>query len=218
MMARPVLFVLAGVNGAGKSSIGGHLLQQAGLSWFNPDTFARELMAATGCGQDEANAAAWQEGVRRFDAAMAERSHHAIETTLGGRTIPARIMAATRTHDVMVWFCGLATPELHIARVKARVRAGGHDIPEASIRARYPLAQANLIALMPQIAHLQVYDNSVEVAPGQVVPDPVLVAEMIAGSLVWPVDVDTLRATPEWAKPLLEAAISLQAGGMAASE
>ena len=209
MMARPVLFVLAGVNGAGKSSIGGHLLQQAGLSWFNPDTFARELMAATGCGQDDANAAAWHEGVRRFDAAMAERRHHAIETTLGGRTIPARIMDATRTHDVMVWFCGLATPELHIARVKARVRAGGHDIPEASIRARYPLAQANLIDLMPRLAHLQVYDNSVEVAPGQVVPDPVLVAEMIAGRLVWPVDVESLRATPEWAKPLLEAALSL---------
>ncbi|HSM11486.1 MAG TPA: AAA family ATPase [Lysobacter sp.] len=209
MTARPVLLVLAGVNGAGKSSIGGHLLQQAGLSWFNPDTFARELMAATGCGQDDANAAAWQEGVRRFDAAMAGRRHHAIETTLGGRTIPARIMAATGTHDVMVWFCGLATPELHIARVKARVLAGGHDIPEASIRARYPAAQANLIALMPHLAHLQVYDNSTEVAPGQVVPDPVLVAEMIAGRLTWPVDVAALRATPEWAKPLLEAALSL---------
>lgn len=37
-MARPVLVVLAGVNGAGKSSIGGHQLAQAGLPWFNPDT------------------------------------------------------------------------------------------------------------------------------------------------------------------------------------
>ena len=42
-MARPVLYVLAGVNGAGKSSIGGQLLVSAGLTWFNPDTFAREL-------------------------------------------------------------------------------------------------------------------------------------------------------------------------------
>lgn len=208
-MARPVLFVLAGVNGAGKSSIGGNLLQQAGLAWFNPDTFARELIAATGCDQDQANAAAWQEGVRRLDEAISERRHHAIETTLGGRTIPARIMAATQSHDVMMWFCGLATPELHIARVKARVIAGGHAIPEASIRARYPQAQANLIALMPHLAHLQVYDNSVEVAPGDAVPDPLLVAEMVAGRLVWPADVESLRATPQWAKPLLEAALSL---------
>lgn len=210
MIARPVLFVLAGVNGAGKSSIGGHLLRQAGLAWFNPDTFARELMAATGCDQDQANAAAWQEGMRRLDAAISGRRHHAIETTLGGRTVPSRIMAATRSHDVMVWFFGLATPELHIARVKARVIAGGHDIPEASIRARYPIAVGNLIALMPHLARLQVYDNSLEVAPRQAVPDPVLVAEMISGTLLWPADVESLRATPEWAKPLLEAAISLR--------
>ena len=65
MSARPVLFVLAGVNGAGKSSIGGHLLKEAGLAWFNPDTFARELIAATGCAQAAANAVAWQEGMRR---------------------------------------------------------------------------------------------------------------------------------------------------------
>ena len=44
-MTRPVLYVLAGVNGAGKSSVGGHLLERDGLTWFNPDTFARELKA-----------------------------------------------------------------------------------------------------------------------------------------------------------------------------
>ena len=70
-MPRPVLFVLAGVNGAGKSSIGGHLLQSAGQAWFNPDTFARELVAELGYPQTEANGLAWQEGVRRLDAAQA---------------------------------------------------------------------------------------------------------------------------------------------------
>jgi predicted ABC-type ATPase len=67
---RPVLFVLAGVNGAGKSSVGGHLLERAGLAWFNPDTFARELRAGIGCNQVHANAAAWQEGMRRLDEAV----------------------------------------------------------------------------------------------------------------------------------------------------
>ena len=65
-MSRPVLYVLAGVNGAGKSSIGGHLLTRAGLAWFNPDTFARELVTATGCDPTAANAAAWTEGMRRL--------------------------------------------------------------------------------------------------------------------------------------------------------
>ncbi len=208
--ARPVLFVLAGVNGAGKSSIGGHLLERAGLGWFDPDTFARGLLAETGCTQVEANAAAWHEGMRRLDAAHAARANHAFETTLGGNTVPARILDATRSHDVLMWFCGLDSPERHIARVRARVAAGGHDIPEAKIRERYPAALENLIALMPHLAQLQVYDNSAEAAPGAPIPDPVLLLEMQHGRLTTPIDLATLRRTPDWAKPLLEAALQLQ--------
>jgi predicted ABC-type ATPase len=211
-MPRPVLYVLAGVNGAGKSSIGGFLLTQAGLSWFNPDTFARELIAATGCDVDSANAHAWHESVRRLDEAVAKRQTHAFETTLGGRTVAAKIQAAAATHDVIIWFCGLDSPERHLDRVRARVSQGGHDIPEAKIRARYPQAQHNLIALMPHVAHLRVYDNSVEAAPGDPVPDPVLVMELDAGRLIYPAASDrrALERTPEWAKALLEAALSLE--------
>jgi predicted ABC-type ATPase len=207
-MARPLLYVLAGVNGAGKSSIGGYLLEQAGLAWFNPDSFARELMAATGCDQNDANAAAWHEGVRRLDQAMTEGRNYAFETTLGGTTIAAKIKAAAQSHDVAIWFCGLASPALHIARVRSRVAAGGHDIPESKIRERCTTSLANLIALMPHLAHLQVYDNSTEAAPGEAVPDPLLVMEMADGALLWPSAPADLRRTPEWAKPLLEAAFS----------
>lgn len=208
MKARPVLYVLAGVNGAGKSSIGGYLLERAGLTWFNPDTFARELIAETGCNQTEANAVAWREGMRRLDEAVANGRHYAFETTLGGRTVPAKIKAATRTHDVLMWFCSLSSPALHIARVKARVARGGHDIPEAKIRERYLAAQENLIALMPYLAQLQVYDNSADVGVGEAIPDPFLVAEMVSGKLVWPADLEALRNTPDWAKSLVEAALS----------
>jgi len=206
---RPVLFVLAGVNGAGKSSIGGHLLEEAAVTWFNPDTFARELMAATGCEQSMANALAWQEGMRRFDDAIGSNQNYAFETTLGGQTVANKILEATRHHDVMVWFCGLSSPELHIARVKARVAAGGHDIPEAKIRERCPRALENLLGLMPHLAHLQVYDNSKEAPEGGSVPDPQLVLEMDQGRLMWPAptDSESLQHTPDWAKPLIEAAL-----------
>lgn len=207
-MTRPVLYVLAGVNGAGKSSIGGYLVEQAGATWFNPDTFARELRAATTCDQQQANADAWAEGVRRLDDAIARGRSYAFETTLGGRTIAGKIRAAARTHDILMWFCGLASPELDIKRVRARVAAGGHDIPEAKIRERYPRAALNLIALMPHLTHLQVYDNSVEAAIGASVPDPTLVLEMKGGKLTWPLlrDPGALARTPDWAKPLVEAA------------
>ena len=208
-MTRPVLFVLAGVNGAGKSSIGGHLIERDGLTWFNPDTFARELKAATGCDQETANAHAWQEGVLRLDEAIAKGLNHAFETTLGGKTVTAKILEATKTHDVLIWFCGLSSPELHIARVNARVSSGGHPIPEEKIRERYPLAQLNLIKLMPHVAYIQVYDNSTEAAAEGTVPDPLLVLEMENSEVIFPApdDLNALQRVPEWTKSILEAAL-----------
>ena len=206
---RPVLYVLAGVNGAGKSSVGGHLLTRAGLAWFDPDAFARALVAATGMAQPAANAAAWTEGMRRLDEAVAAGRSHAFETTLGGRSVAARLRAASRTHDVLVWFCGLATPELHLARVRARVAAGGHPIAESKIRERWHSARANLIALLPDLAELRLFDNSASVAPGAPVPDPLPLALIRHGRLLWPAadDLAPLAATPAWARPVLEAAL-----------
>ena len=208
-MMRPVLLVLAGVNGAGKSSIGGSLLERAGLTWFKPDAFAREWRATSGCAQPEANEVAWREGLRRLDEAIAGRKSHAFETTLGGRTITARLRAAASTHDVEVWFCGLGSEEAHIDRVRLRVANGGHDIPEAAIRARFASSRRNLIALFPFLTFLRVYDNSVDAPPGAAIPDPVLVMEMSAGRLTWPdaSDAEALRRVPTWAKPLVEAAL-----------
>jgi predicted ABC-type ATPase len=97
-----------------------------------------------------------------------------------------------------------------VSRVQARVAAGGHDIPETTIRERYGAALVNLIGLMPHLAHLQVYDNSLTVPAGHAVPDPVLVLEMTRGRWTWPpaADVTALAATPSWAKPLVEAALN----------
>ena len=207
-MQRPVLQVLAGVNGAGKSSIGGYLLAQAGLAWYNPDDYARELLSLRGRSQVEANSAAWTEGMRRFDNAIANGESFAFETTLGGNTVAGKIAAAARTHDVAIWYCGLASPELHLERVAIRVAHGGHPISERKIRERYPASLVNLIRLMPHAWRLQVFDNSVTVAPGEGVPDPARVLELEAGRVAYPITPDQIRDTPQWAKPIVEAAMA----------
>lgn len=179
------------------------------MTSFNPDSFARELKAATGCDQVTANANAWHEGMRRLEEALAKGLNHAFETTLGGKSVTAKILQATKTHSVLVWFCGLSSPELHIARVEARVAAGGHPIPEEKIRERYGQAQMNLIELMPHVTSIKVYDNSAEAPADGRVPDPILVLEMEKGQVTWPApdDLNALRRAPEWAKSVLEAAL-----------
>ncbi len=210
-MTRPVIYVLAGVNGAGKSSLGSRTLTEVGLDWFNPDTFARLLQRELGCNQEQANAAAWHEGMDRLDAALARRTDYAFETTLGGNTVPAKLRKAATTHDVLMWFCGLDAPEHHLARVRLRVAQGGHDIPEAKIRERYASSIANLIGLMPHLSQLQVYDNSIDAVPGAPIPDPRLLLQTEAGRVAWPTNPKTLRNTPDWAKPVLEAALQMAA-------
>ena len=95
--------------------------------------------------------------------------------------------AAARGIEVRVWYVGLSSPELHIARVRARVAKGGHDIPEPRIRERYDASRLNLIRLLPSLTELWVYDNSVEADPDAgVAPEPRLVLHLRRGTIVGP--------------------------------
>ena len=204
----PRIYVLAGTNGAGKSSIAGAMLRQQGGEYFNPDEAARRIRSANpGIAQVEANAAAWQQGRRLLERAIAERLDFAFETTLGGNTIAALLEKALASGiEVRVWYVGLRSPELHIARVRARVARGGHDIPEATIRDRYDRGRLNLIRLMPRLTELRVYDNSEEADPHTgAAPEPMLVLHVVRGRVVGSCD---LTRTPEWAKPIVAAAVS----------
>jgi predicted ABC-type ATPase len=198
---------LAGANGAGKSSVGGAMFLAQGAEYFNPDEAAGLILSANpGIPQAEANSAAWHQGKRLLEHAIAERLSFAFETTLGGHTITALLDSALSAGiEVRIWYVGLATAELHIARVRARVAKGGHDIPEARIRERYDRSRLNLIQLLPKLSELRVYDNSEEADPDAgVAPEPELLLHMGRGRIVRSCD---LAATPVWAKPVLGAAM-----------
>ena len=208
----PRIYVLAGVNGAGKSSVGGAAFLDNGVEYFNPDVAARKLLAAhPGLSQAEANSAAWHQGSRLLKRAIDERLDFAFETTLGGNTILRQLMeAAAKGIKVHVWYAGLAGVDLHIKRVQSRVRRGGHDIPEEAIRRRYERSRLNLIHLLPRLAALRVYDNSVDADPRLArSPSPKLVLRLERGKIVGPAD---LSRTPDWAKPIVAAALKLNLG------
>lgn len=207
--ARPFIFVLAGVNGAGKSSVGGALLAEHGLAWFNPDSYARELMARLNLPAEQANGRAWQYGHGQLTAALRDGRSFAFETTLGGHTMTQTLLDAAATHDLAMIFCGLASPELHLARVRFRVAHGGHDIPEAKIRERWRASRLNLVRLLPALARLQVFDNSAEADAQGRIPQPLLVLDLHAGRVLYPgaQDAAALAATPAWARPIVEAAL-----------
>ena len=136
-------------------------------------------------------------------------TNYAFEATLGAKTIPNLLARAVKTHKVVMIFCGLSSPEQHIERVRFRVANGGHDIPESKIRERWVGSRVKLIRLLPHLARVQVFNNSAQAAPGEPIPDPVLVLETFEGSMVFPNpgDAHALAGTPEWARPVLQAAL-----------
>ena len=185
------------------------MVRGEGGQYFDPDDAARRILEVSpALTPAEANSLAWREGVERLRASIQSGEDYTFETTLGGNTI-VRLLerAAESGREVLVWYAGLSSPELHIRRVAARVRRGGHDIPQADIRRRYTSSQLNLIRLMPRLTALAVYDNSAQADPAAGrPPEPVLVLQLERGKIVGPPD---LRATPEWAKAIVAAALKV---------
>jgi len=193
-----MIFVLAGVNGAGKSSIGGSAIRAAGQDWYNPDEFAQAMHGQyPDIPLHEINRQVWHEGRRRLEAAIRDNTDFAFETTLGGSTITHTLLDAIAAGvSVNVWYCGLASAEQHIERVAARVARGGHDIPEDLIRTRYKTSMRNLCRLAPGLAQLAVYDNSTPL-DAQQLPNIRRLLHVANGEMR---ELD--RNMPGWAKPI----------------
>jgi len=201
------LFVLAGADGAGKSSLAGAAFRAQGGDYFDPDeAAASQRESSANMDQATADALMWQQGPRLLERAVAENLDHAFETTLGARTLPRLIAeAAAAGIAVHVWYAGLASPEMHIRRVRARAARGGHDIADETIRRRYHHSRLNLIELLPSLAALRLYDNSVEADPARgEAPRPRLLLHTDHGRIGGPAD---LSRTPDWARPIVAAAM-----------
>ncbi|MBD3562297.1 AAA family ATPase, partial [Planktothrix sp. FACHB-1355] len=133
----PNLIVIAGPNGAGKSTVAPILLQETlGVNEFvNADAIAQGLSAFA------PEAVAFQAGrimLERLQQLANQRANFAFETTLASRTFAPWIANLRQAGYVFyLLFLWLPSPEVAIARVQQRVREGGHNVPEETIRRRY---------------------------------------------------------------------------------
>ncbi len=198
-----MITVIAGVNGAGKSSLVGAYIRNNGGEYFNPDEVARSLIADNpSISSDEASAEAWKTGFAQLLQAIENDADYTFETTLGGNSIASELHRVIDLgRQVRIFYCGLSSPELHIERVAARVVRGGHDIPSEKIYERWKNSALNLIGLIPGCYALRVFDNS---APSdENGPNPLCLFSLSNGEF----DSDPLHDMPEWAKPLAGAAL-----------
>lgn len=157
----PRIVIIAGPNGAGKTTFASEFLpQEAGC----PDFINADLIAR-GFSPFAPETAAFEAGkvmLSMMATRVKSRRSFAFETTLSGlgyaRSIPRWRRAG---YHVKMIFLSLPSVELALARIRARVAQGGHDVPEAVVRRRFGRGLKNFDQIYSGLVNAWVlYDNS----------------------------------------------------------
>lgn len=160
-MPKPQLFLVAGVNGSGKSTLTKTLLQQyPSLTVIDPDAIAKQLSGST----DKINSqsvSAGKAAIRAVQNCIQNKDSFIIESTISGN-IYLRYLEKAKENgfELTILYVALASDKISADRVAARVHAGGHNIPMADIKRRYPKSFRNLKAHLQLCDLGYIYDNS----------------------------------------------------------
>ncbi len=188
-MNRPVLTIVAGSNGCGKTSLtkfARNKFQQIPI--LDPDAIARSLQeTASGSTSD---IEAGKQVLRQAEDLIEARQSFTVETTLSGATyLKMAVRAKEAGFNVVVFFVGTTSVEINLKRVQDRVKLGGHDVPEEDQRRRYPRTLANMQKLLPMADLAVIFDNSTD-------KGHVLVGVGHSGFMHWE------EPVPQWAQHL----------------
>jgi predicted ABC-type ATPase len=134
--ATPQVLLIAGANGAGKSTVAPQLMRELGIrACLNADEIARGLNPADPAA---AAVAAGREMHLRMEVLRERRTSFALETTLSGRSLLGQLRRLERSGYVSrVAFLWLPSADAAVQRVRRRVALGGHEVPEEDIRRRH---------------------------------------------------------------------------------
>ncbi|MBQ6556590.1 MAG: zeta toxin family protein [Bacteroidales bacterium] len=135
----PRLFILAGCNGAGKTTASYTFLPELldCREFVNSDEFAKSLSPFD---PSSASISASRYMVMRIQYLLEQMADFSIETTLATRSLVTIIKRAkSKGYKVTLIYLWLQSPELAIQRVRNRVLSGGHNIPEDVLRRRYKM-------------------------------------------------------------------------------
>lgn len=156
-----IMFVVAGCNGAGKTTAFKESLHETlgSPEFINPDEIAVELCPSD---VEKVKNHAGRLTVERIQACLAGHSSFCVETTLATRTYQGHIREAHKNgFKVALFYYWLDSPDLAVARVEQRVSEGGHHVPESVIRTRYDKSVRYLSTLyLPQVDYWKIVDNS----------------------------------------------------------
>jgi predicted ABC-type ATPase len=161
---KPVLLVIAGPNGSGKTTVTERLRVERwseGVEYLNPDEIARDRFGDWNSPEAVLNAARWTDA--RREELLATGASIAFETVL---STDGKVNFVERAklsgYFIRVFFIGTSDPRINAARVAGRVINGGHTVPIEKIVHRYVRSLANLAPMIRLADRAYIYDNSID--------------------------------------------------------
>ncbi|MEA5401734.1 zeta toxin family protein [Arcicella sp. DC2W] len=155
------LYIIAGCNGAGKTTASFYILPNVldCKEFVNADEIAKGLSPFQ---PEKVSLEAGKIMLNRIDELLAKDVDFALETTLSSKAYAKTIKKAKeKGYFVTLLFFWLESPELAKQRVKIRVSEGGHNIPEDVIERRYERGLKNLFEIyLPLCDNTMLFDNS----------------------------------------------------------
>lgn len=189
-MTRPQLWVLAGGNGAGKTTFYRQFLEPRRVLFANADEIARQT-SPTAPEAHSYQAARLVEQLRR--QLLRERKPFCFKTVFSH---PSKIDfvadAKAAGYEIILIVVHLESPALNQARIAQRISEGGHSVPADKVVSRIPRTLENLRRTFPLCDQVHLLDNSSATSPFE------RVAVLKAQAPVFLAD-----PLPQWAQALL---------------
>jgi predicted ABC-type ATPase len=160
---QPLLIVVAGSNGAGKSTFYQHALAHTGLPFVNADEIARQIRGHYIAADDPLAYEAMRLADEERQRLIAARHSFIMETVLSdeqGAKLKFFQELTSVGYLMLFIYIRLDNPTLSTLRVMQRVNAGGHDVPDDKLLARFPRTQRNAAAALKMADLALVLDNS----------------------------------------------------------
>lgn len=161
---RPVLIIIAGPNGSGKTTITSQILHHEWLEnsvYINPDQVAQERFGDWNSTEAVMQAAEYCADWR--ERCLTDSQSMIFETVFSADDKLDFIRRAKQAgFFVRLFFVCTESPMINAARIAGRVMKGGHDVPIAKIISRYQKSIINCKMATSIVDRVYVYDNSVD--------------------------------------------------------
>jgi predicted ABC-type ATPase len=159
----PTIYIIAGSNGAGKSTAANVILPQ----FLNCKEFVNADAIAAGLSPFQPETVSFQAGrimLNRIKELIGEEKSFAFETTLTAKSyIPLLYEAKKKKYRIVLFYFWINSVKLALARIADRVKKGGHDIPKNVVERRFERSLFNLVNLfLPMCEEWSIFDNSSE--------------------------------------------------------